>query len=83
MEIRAAKSIALHLKKAEGNSTPFMENQKVLVRRPPSKKFSKKLNNWVAVASIKRVLENFFYEIELVGDKKEIKGLNLNRIHHR
>ena len=83
MEIRAAKSVASHLKKAQGNNRPLMENQKVLVRRPPSKKFSKKLNNWVAVASIKIVFENFFCEVELVGEKKEIKGLNLSRIHHR
>ena len=83
MDIQAAKSIAGHLKKTENNHRPLMENQKVLVRRPPSKKFSKKLNNWVAVASIKKVLENFFYAIELVGEKKEIKGLNLARIHHR
>ena len=82
MEFRAAKSVASHLKKAEGNNRPFIEKQKVLVRRPPSKKFSKKLNNWVAVASIKRVFENF-YEVELLGEKKEIKGLNLSRIHHR
>jgi len=61
----------------------FSEGQKVLVRRPPSKKFSKGLNNWVAVAIIEKSLENFFYQVELVGDKKEIKGLNLKRIHHR
>ena len=35
------------------------------------------------MATIEKSLENFFYQVELVGDKKEIKGLNLKRIHHR
>ena len=83
LEISAAKNISRSLKKMNSAGQEFIEGQKVLVRRPPSKKFSKGLNIWVAVGIIRKIFENFFYEVELVGEKKDIKGLNLKRIHHR
>jgi len=82
LERQAAKSIAASIKKTATEA--YTVGQEVLVRRPPSKKFSKGLNNWVAVGKIEEIFERFFYRITLLGHPTgEIKGVNLKRIHHR
>ena len=58
LERQAAKSIAASIKKSATEA--YAVGQEVLVRRPPSKKFSKGLNNWVAAGKIEEIFERFF-----------------------